>query len=671
MFCMRSRHRVPRNERAAFDTIDDMADTSDSRVPKRPAVRRRGGSGTGGRGSGLELTWPGKGDPAAILSPGDGPVARTSFRCVERLGCDAAADRASWRDRLFHGDNLDVLRFIGVELAGAVDLIYIDPPFDIGLDFGVRVPMGDGTPIETTAYSDRWTAGAGSHAHMMWERLHLMRGLLKPSGCLFLHCDWRSSAVMRLLLDEVFGPRCFRNEIVWRRAPNLGRQAASSQLGRVAESILVYSAQPGTRFPGPVPVRSAAVPADANGRPRGTQWDPDRKAYFTTAPRGDYTDRSIARLRAQGRIHDTPSGNVYVKYFLRQGEDGRWYKDQPVDTVWDDPDVRPLRHCSREELAVGYATQKPEGLLHRIISWASPQGGLVADFFCGSGTTGVVAGRLGRRWIMADSSPVAIRIARGRLLGQAQRADVETGVIGAFDVLHPDHGDQASGSPSSADGRGRRDRGLLLDAFGARASDLGDPRLHGVLGDWAVHVGASSEPLDGRAIESAAAAAVRAGFRGLHCLADRFDPALHRLEPASRVFGGVPVRLIPIPREAIKTGDAGHSTWSGLPAIIVDARAGSRGDIQVELRQCLLEGHGAGDARDPLAAVDWWGVERVRGERTPFTPEWQRQRTWRRAGIDAVASIVDVELSRASSVRVGVMDVLGRLWHLEAPVQRG
>ena len=669
MFCMRSHHRVPRSERAAFDTIDDMADTSDSRVPKRPAVRRRGGSGTGGRGSGLELTWPGKGDPAAILSTGDGPVARTAFRCIERLGCDAAADRASWRDRLFHGDNLDVLRFIGAELAGAVDLIYIDPPFDIGLDFGVRVPMGDGTPIETTAYSDRWTAGAGSHAHMMWERLHLMRGLLKPSGCLFLHCDWRSSAVMRLILDEIFGPACFRNEIVWRRAPNLGRQAASNQLGRVAESILVYSARPGTRFAGVAPTRSQVVPEDANGRPRGTQWDDERKGYFTTAPRGDYTDESVARLRAQGRIHDTASGNVYVKYFLRKGDDGRWYKDHPVDTIWDDPDVRPLRHCSREELAVGYATQKPEGLLRRIISWGSPPGGLVADLFCGSGTTGVVAAKLGRRWIMADASPLAIRIARSRLLAEAEKVEGATDIVRTFDVFHPDPGRvHAATEPGGNDATPHRRR--VLEAFGACVRDSLDPLLHGVLADDAVHVSVAPGRLEASTVETAARAAARAGFQGLHCLADRFDPALHRIGPAGLAIGGVSVRLVPIPWHVLHARCADRSPWSELPHIDVVARADA-GRIRVDLRQCSWRGLHANDAPDPLAAVEWWGIDRLGIDGGPFTPAWQSRRTWRCPRVESSAGVPDAEASEpATTVRVGVMDVLGRLWHLEVAVER-
>jgi hypothetical protein len=616
----------------------------------------------------LELVWDGKPVPAAS-SALDDQGCTAEFRAIERL-FQPTPDRdvACWTNRLFHGDNRDVMRFMRPEFAEGIDLIYIDPPFDIGLDFGVRVRLASGREIETPAYSDRWTPGAGSHAHMMWERLHLMRELLKPSGCIFLHCDWRSSAVMRLLLDEVFGPACFRNEIVWRRAPNLGRQAASNQLGRVAESILVYSARPGTPFLGTAPVKSQAVPLDANGRPRGTQWDDLRQCFFTTAPRGDYTDQSVARLRGEGRIHDTPSGKVYVKYFLRKGDDGRWYKDQPVDTIWDDPDVRPLRHCGREELAVGYATQKPEGLLRRIISWASPPGGLVADFFCGSGTTGVAAQGLGRRWIMVDASPVAIRIARGRLIGEVREQETGGRVPDAFEVLRADDR-HASRDVASTGGDGlAAARREVLDWFGARGDPPSDPLLHGVAGDEAVHVLPGPTRLDVAGVEAAAGAAARSGFRRLCCLAERFDAGLHAFEIAAGEGAGVQVRLVPIPGHGPDGSGDGCRAWPGLPRIAIEVDRDHAGRIRVELLRCEWEGPGAIGGSDPLGAVDWWGVSRVGDESGPFTPEWQDQRTWRRPRVEPVAFVPDA--CGPWSIRVGVMDILGRMWFVESTIGR-
>jgi DNA modification methylase len=323
---------------------------------------------------------------------------------------------------LFHCDNLNATAHVrALHAAGElppVSLIYIDPPY--AMDKHHR--LGEGSRGEV-AYSDVW-AEPGHYLQFMLERLAAVRGVLADDGVLCVHCDWRANSWLRLLLDEVFGRECFRNEIVWRRAPNLGHQAAAKQLGRTIDTILVYTREAGCAFRGVAPVRTAAVELTRTGRPRGAKWDAERRTWFTTAPRGDYSDVSIAALRAQGRVHETASGKVYIKYFLRQGEDGLWYKDQPVDTLWTDEAVRPLRHCSREELDIGYPTQKPEGLLRRIIEWATRPGDLVADFFCGSGTTLVAAEKLGRRWLGCDCGELAIAATLQRLKAAGARGQV-------------------------------------------------------------------------------------------------------------------------------------------------------------------------------------------------------------------------------------------------------
>lgn len=330
-------------------------------------------------------------------------------------------------NRLVYGDNLLAMAALLAggddmpSLRGAIDLVYIDPPFDSRADYSTTIRILEdelaqhATTIEQIAYSDMWRAGTASYIEEMAPRLFLIRELLADRGALFLHCDWRANSYLRVVLDEVFGRDCFRNEITWRRAPNLGRQAASSQLGRVADSILVYSKTPRSRFRGVMPVRRSVVELDGSGKPRNATWDAKRQAYFTTAPRGDYSDESIAALREAGRVHDSATGGISIKYFLTTDGSGRWVKEVPVDTIWDDADVRPLRHRRRGEDR-GYDTQKPEGLLERIVAWASAPGDLVADFYAGSGTTAVVAERLGRRWIASDMGKPATMIARKRLI---------------------------------------------------------------------------------------------------------------------------------------------------------------------------------------------------------------------------------------------------------------
>ena len=353
----------------------------------------------------VELTWPGK---RADLA-GARLASEDDLELVECIG-------GRGENLVVHGDNLLCMHALRKRIGGKIKLIYIDPPYATGLSYYTLTDVGDaGAAIERRAYRDQRAGGMVGYLEHMHERLSAMHGLLADDGHLFLHCDWRANSALRILLDEIFGADAFRNEIVWRRAPNLGRQAASSQLGRVIDSILVYSKTPGSKFPGPVPKRRQEVALDRKGKPKGARWDDDRECYFTTAPRGDYTDASIAMLRTKGRVYDSSTGKVYIKYFLTKGEDGRWYKEQPVDTLWDDFEVRPLRHRPKSE-DMGYDTQKPEGLLERIIGWASAPGDLVADFYAGSGTTAAVAEAMGRRWLTTDIGTASIAVLRRRLL---------------------------------------------------------------------------------------------------------------------------------------------------------------------------------------------------------------------------------------------------------------
>ncbi len=229
---------------------------------------------------------------------------------------------------------------------------------------------------------------------MLMPRLAAMRALLKPSGSMWIHVDWRASYLVRALCDEIFGPDRFLNEIVWRRAPNLGRQARSGQFGRTLDTIVVYGGGPKARLVPP----DRLVPVTT----RAAKRDPETGRFFTLAPRGDYTDASVARLETENRIYRTSTGTVAIKYWLERDDDGKLCKRQPVET--------------------GYPTQKPRRLLERVIAAGSPPGGLVVDLFAGSGTTGAAAARLGRRFVLGDDGAVAIVTMRSRLLREGIEA---------------------------------------------------------------------------------------------------------------------------------------------------------------------------------------------------------------------------------------------------------
>jgi hypothetical protein len=314
--------------------------------------------------------------------------------------------------RLIQGDALDVASSLAAEgLAGKVDLVYLDPPFASEADYTHEARLdgpADGRVVRTRAYGDRWgAAGIGDYLEFLAPRLDRMTRLLAPGGSIWVHVDWRAAYLVRVLLDEILGRDAFVNEIVWRRAPNLGRQAASHQFGRTLDTIVVYGKGDVTLDP---PKRLDPI------EPGAIRWD-EHERPFTSAPRGDYTDASIAKLEAEGRVLRAASGKVYIKYFLVQNADGAWCRERRVDALW--TDVPPLRHVAVAE-RTGFPTQKPRALLERIVACATRPGGIVVDLFAGSGTTGDAAHALGRRAVLGDAGAMSIATARARLL----RADV-------------------------------------------------------------------------------------------------------------------------------------------------------------------------------------------------------------------------------------------------------
>jgi len=306
---------------------------------------------------------------------------------------------------LLAGDNLHGMSVLESRFSGAVDLIYADPPFATGEEFRLGRRKKTTQGVGATAYEDTWKDRA-EYSDMLRSRLAMMHRLLADSGSIFLHLDWRSSHHGRLLLDEIFGVENFRNEIVWHYGGR-GAKAIAGQFPRNHDTILFYSKSASSRFE-PLKVEERLSAGEAKAR--GYQQESDGR-WFKTAPRGDYTDESVARLSREGRIHRTRTGRIRVKYHLRVAE-GLVVNDRLLGDVWSD--IPDMMHAPAKE-RTDYPTQKPERLLQRIVQVASKPGDLVADFFCGSGTTLVVAHKMGRYWIGCDQSDAAIKIAAHRL----------------------------------------------------------------------------------------------------------------------------------------------------------------------------------------------------------------------------------------------------------------
>ncbi len=327
-----------------------------------------------------------------------------------------------WTNKLIWGDNKLILSSLKsgalrrqIEEAGGLKLIYIDPPFDVGADFSMDIEIGGETfhkepnLLEQIAYRDTWGRGADSFISMIYERLILMRDLLAEEGSVYVHCDWRLISLVRLALDEVFGKGGdnddpgFRNEIIWHFTQG-GKGA--KHWARKHNTILYYS--------------KTARPV----------FDQQAVRFAFTPHKQDEKGQNYG-----GRMGVDEEGRRYVeKWGTGKKKLYRYYLDEgklPED-VW--TDIQSIQSAASERL--DYPTQKPEALLERIIKASSNEGDLVADFFCGSGTTAAVAEKLGRKWICTDLGKFGIHTTRKRLI-QVQRELKESGKpFRAFEVLN-------------------------------------------------------------------------------------------------------------------------------------------------------------------------------------------------------------------------------------------
>lgn len=319
-----------------------------------------------------------------------------------------------WINRLIYGDNLLAMAALltGDEqtpsLRGKVDLIYIDPPFDSKADYRIKVTLPGveleqkPTVIEQFAYSDTWSDGTASYLRMITPRLILMRELLADTGSIYVHLDWHVGHYVKLVMDEVFGKSFFANEISWRRGRVVTR-TASGQFPRVTDYLYFFKKTPNAIY------QRLFKPYSESTLNLYRFDDCDGRGIYRLQELRDYSDQYIKKFKDEGRLYVDNVGRKFLKQFLEDKE------GVAVSDFWDD--VESVAYGARDE-ATGYTTQKPEALLERIIQASSIEGGIVVDFFGGSGTTAAVAEKLGRRWITTDIGKPACMIMRKRLIDQ-------------------------------------------------------------------------------------------------------------------------------------------------------------------------------------------------------------------------------------------------------------
>ena len=323
--------------------------------------------------------------------------------------------RGEWMNRLIYGENLLTMQalLVGDEatglpsLRGKVDLIYIDPPFDSKADYRTKINLPGieieqkPTVLEQAAYSDTWKDGTVSYLRMMYPRLLLMRELLSEKGSIYVHLDWHCSHYVKLLMDDIFAKENFVNEIIW-GYKDIGSRAVD-YYKRKHDVVLFYQKTDSRQFN----IQRLQL-SESTMQRYGSYFD--KNGHITYRWLKENNPGVFAKLKGQPDDLDQPWLDIN--------------NGQPLSDWWDD--ISPLKSHFKE--SVGYATQKPEALLERIIKASSNEGDLVCDFFGGSGTTAAVAERLGRRWITCDIGKPASLIMRKRFIDQGVKPFLYQGI---------------------------------------------------------------------------------------------------------------------------------------------------------------------------------------------------------------------------------------------------
>jgi len=475
-----------------------------------------------------ELIWPGKSRvvdstvlPFQSIEHIDEPRKEASqqfdlFSMSESTGRQSGG----WTNKLIWGDNKLILSSITngplrseIEKVGGIKLIYIDPPFDVGSDFSMDIEIGEESftkkpsVVEEVAYRDTWGRGQDSFLAMIYGRLLLMKDLLAEDGSIYLHCDWRLNSSLRIILDEIFGPENFKNEIIWWYKDPSG--TVKNSFKKKHDSILFYTKSENNIF----------------------NMDEVRESY------------------SEGTLKQAENKTISFGRETKVNPLGK----APVD-VWDIPIIN-----SQAKERLGYPTQKPEALIEKIIKASSNPGDIICDFFAGSGTTLAVAEKLGRKWIGSDLSRFAIHTSRKRLIS-IQRESSELGQpFRAFEILNLggyERAHQVGIDPSLDDGSRelqaqlKRNEfvNLILSAYGATESSQLHP-FSGSKGGTAIYVGSIDAAVTQEQVQLAIDTALSVGISRVDILGFEFEMGISPAMSDAAKDQGLTLTIRYIPNE--------------------------------------------------------------------------------------------------------------------------
>ena len=407
------------------------------------------------KSSEIELLWNGKNNevtnvnlPFQIIENVDEPRKNIEPQLQGNLFDDRGRKLSGWTNKLIWGNNSLVLSSLingnlrdEIEKQGGLKLVYIDPPFNVGDDFELEIEVGKEilskkrNALEQLAFSDTWGKGEDSFLSMIYERLKLIHSLLHEDGLVFVHCDWRLNSSLRLVLDEIFGNKCFKNEVhIKRKTKNIQSQFSEVRMLNIAfDSVFIYSKNENKKIRVP---KKKLKEINFEGKWNNFWNNADRPTLRydllgISLKTGQWRWKKEKALEAVENYkeyllkHNNLTLSEYwektgkIKRFIRRKEGATrcYYWVSPTDETTVDTDWSDFYGYDNSQ---AYPTAKSENLLNRIIENFSSENDLIGDFFSGSGTTLVVAEKLNRKWIGCDLGKFAIHTARKRLI-QVQR----------------------------------------------------------------------------------------------------------------------------------------------------------------------------------------------------------------------------------------------------------
>ncbi len=595
-----------------------------------------------------ELIWEGKydeyGNRRAVAVPGSPPpmqrietidAPRDLAKAQGALFEPEISHRDDFRNRLLWGDNKLILNALRAEFAGRVNLIYIDPPFDVGADFTLNIELGDGegeihkeqSLLEAVAYRDMWGKGTDSYLHMMYERLTLMKDLLAENGSIYVHCNQTMLALLRGIMDEVFGQNNHMNDIIW-HFENKPKFSFSKMQPRDWEYIIVYAKSIGRHT-----FQHQVIPVKAVQQQAVVAWDP------------------IAKKRIAKR---DDSGDII--YETRT--------EKLMGSVWTVPIVHPVGYERTD-----YATQKPEALLERVLKASSNEGDLVLDCFGGSGTTAAVAEKLGRRWITCDLGRYAIHTARKRLIGVQRELHDAGKPYRSFDVFNLGRYERQWWQQERLKGHDKEHRRVVLEFFkAAPLANPPSPLLHATKGKAYVSVDGIDGVLTFAELNEIARDAASVGAPEIICLAWEFEMNLKLRAKELEALLGLKIGLKYIPREIM---EANRTTVQFFDAAALEAKAiikGKTADVELlsfypaltEVPDKELTALQERAIKSPFDFIDFWAIDFEHNADKPFEHHWQDFRTRKNRSLKTKSDAAyEYSGKGAKQICVKVIDVFG------------